>query len=101
MDDQLLHLGVGGMIVVLVIRDLFKFLAAKKNGQPFCSGKDNQPQMLEMQKLVKEIHDWHNVRNVDGQHVWLGNDILKKMADVEKKIDDSHDDIHVIMRGMK
>lgn len=80
-------LGVGGIIVILVLKEVFTFLKFKKNG---------------WQEQISDLHKWHNQRDRDGVPVWyvrhsledsinrlskniaIQNDLLKELVNANR-----------------
>jgi len=64
MDSILTQLGVGGILVVLVLREVL----------PYVRGKNNKgfvdKQCVECFRLIRELHTMHNQKDNDGVYVW-------------------------------
>ena len=55
-DSSLLELGVGLTAALLVIREVLKFLAKRREPSDYEKEKIDT-----MQKQVQDLYDWHNV----------------------------------------
>ena len=63
MENQLLQLGVGGLFALFILREVFSFLKEKTR----CQGNKTIDNMA---KQINDLHEWHNVIDVDGVKVW-------------------------------
>ena len=92
MDQIVLQLGVGGALAFLIIKEVLGFLKTK-NG----NGK------RAMQDKIDDLWDWHNHDDPvnPGSKVWYMTGMGKKITDLEKKMDDMHDDQHVIIKELR
>jgi hypothetical protein len=75
MEEALTQLGVGGIFVVLVLREVFTFVSKKRNG----TGVD----MLLVAKQVAELHRWHDREDEEGVKVWY---VRKSLEDAVEKL---------------
>jgi hypothetical protein len=66
MSDVLTQLGVGGILVVLVLREVFNFLA-KRNGE---KGDAHPHECVECRKMVEQLFKMHDKTDEDGVYVW-------------------------------
>ena len=74
MEDQLLSLGVGGLLVVIVLREVFSFLKDRKPDGANDTAAERIEKTLKLAYEIKEMSSdlWevHNVRDQDGVPVW-------------------------------
>jgi hypothetical protein len=89
MEDSLLQLTAGGILAVLVIREVMGFLSRHNGRKQEKETNANcgkcleilQSSLDEMKGVKGEVHDlhsWHNVRNPDGGFVWYLPSTLEK-----------------------
>ena len=75
--DNMTELGVGGIFVVLVLREVFGFIN-RKNG----NGE---------QSLSKKIHDlwWWHAPDADGEQTWKGKQLYRVLTSLDDSIKDN------------
>lgn len=80
MDDSgiLSELGIGAVLVLLVLREVFSFLG-RRNGNS--SGKMTEKDMRSLQRQVADLHHWHEKEDGDGVKVWYMRPSLEKAID--------------------
>lgn len=68
------QVGVAGILIVLVLRTVFDFLKAKKNGGSNGRTEAKVAVMLRkfdaMEKKIEDLHVWHAKTDPDGVPVW-------------------------------
>lgn len=70
MDDILTQLGVGGIFVILVLREVFSFISRLK-AKGDTPAKDELTALARDIKLrIDELYKWHDVRDEDQVPVW-------------------------------
>lgn len=79
MDTAFTQIGIGGIIALLVLREVFGFLRGR-NG----SGKITSDDLRRIRKALEQIHDlweWHNVSDADGVKLWYVRRSLEESMD--------------------
>ena len=80
---SLTELGIGGILALLILKEVFNFLKTRKlNGE---SGK-----IAKIFELTKDIFDMHNQKDNDGVYVWyvrrsLEEAIIKLAENIDKQ----------------
>jgi hypothetical protein len=64
MNEALTQLGIGGLVAVLVIREVLTFLRERRNN------KGNGVDLSLLAKQIDEMHQWHAVTDGNGVKVW-------------------------------
>lgn len=77
----LLQLGTGGLLALLIIREVLGFLKARS-----CKPPEELIRKIAIQ--VRDLHDWHNKTDEDGVKVWyvrrsLEDAIVKLSSNIE------------------
>ncbi len=87
--EQLQTLGVGGIFVILVLREVLGFLRRRNgNGLPPCSS------------CAREVHDlwlWHNKEDTEGVKVWY---VRKSLEDAIEKLAECIEHQNELLRTM-
>jgi len=83
-----LQIGVGGIFVVLVLKEVLAFVASqgkdKEAGKPGgCSNSaECQATIRRIASQIGELHDWHSMRDPNtGVFVWYGNLATRELKD--------------------
>jgi len=87
--DDIQSLGVGGIFLILIMRQVLDFLSKQQKGKR-CEGfaKDDR-------EMLRELHDWHDQRGDDGVPVWYVRKSLEacihELSDTIGKMRESQD----------
>jgi len=79
MESVITQLGVGGIFVVLVLREVFSFLKTKPGPRDECRKCARQ---------VQELYNMHNQKDGDGVYVWY---VRRSLEDAIIKLTESID----------
>ena len=64
MENEILsQIGVGGLIAVIIVRDVIKFLGDKKSPEKNGAGE-------KMRQQINDLWVWHNHEDVNGVKSW-------------------------------
>ena len=84
--DDFTQIGLGGLVAILILREVFAFLRVKRNQELSDMLrqhiKDDQTYLKDIQSKVSDLHVWHNRTDEDGVPVWYVRKSLE--ASVEK-----------------
>lgn len=99
-EQLLMQLGAGGLIVLLVLREVFGFLKTRKLGVSsdhllkdiLEELKEQRIQMSEVLAKTKTLYHWHDKEDNDGIKIWyvrssLENAIEKLAENISKQTD--------------
>jgi hypothetical protein len=79
LDEGLTQVGIGGIIAMLILREVFGFLSKKRNGDPVGA------ELRHVKAMVKDLHGWHSVVDQDGVKIWYMRrsfeDAIKALGD--------------------
>lgn len=84
MDDMMTQLGVGGILAILMVREVLNFLKSK---QPTQNGETQRlfVKLDQVTRHVADLHKWHDKTDEDGVPVWYirrsFEDAVEKLAD--------------------
>ena len=103
-SETVTSVGVGGMLLLMVVRQVFEFLNGKNGIYKQDSNDDSKTRInLEVQissinaslqelknklPLLEDLHRWHNVRHptIPGHFVWWNNyEEIARVRDEEKR----------------
>lgn len=79
MNDVFLQLGVGGLLVILVLKEVFAFLKnvkEKRNG-------GYSPACAKCFEMVRDLYDMHNQKDSDGVYIWY---VRRSLEDAVNKL---------------
>lgn len=65
MHELMLQLGVGGILAILVLREVFSFLRSRGN-----NNIDLTAEIRCVKTRIDELYRWHDVRDEDGTPIW-------------------------------
>lgn len=68
MDQTLTQLGIGGILALLILKEVFTFLRAVKDKKNCKSGQNEL--CYKCFDLIKKIYDMHNQKDSDGVYIW-------------------------------
>lgn len=88
-ESKLLEIGVGGIFAIMVIKEVFGFvrhivqaMQHRKNG-----GENLRAFEDLTEKRIRDLHDWHNVRDQDGVPRWfVRQDAYDKLEEAIEKL---------------
>ena len=84
MDDLLLKSGPIGIILILLIREVFQFIKSMKKEDEF---KITQEMWNDLENKIQSLYDWHNVKNDDGAPIWyIKTSVYTKFESIENFI---------------
>jgi hypothetical protein len=80
-NEVLSQIGAGGLIAIIIVRDVIKFLSDKKSPEKNGAGE----------KMRHEVHDlwvWHNHEDVNGVKSWYTPaENRRKLENIEKLLE--------------
>lgn len=84
-SDILLHLGVGGIFAILIIREVLGFLLKnRRNGNGGGSSATTADQFKLLRHIddqVKDLHSWHDAKDEDQVFVWYVRKSLERQIE--------------------
>lgn len=75
MDENLLQVGVGGLMALLILREVFGYLIKKKG--------DKASEGSKLAKQVDELWHWHAKEDSDGVKIWY---VRKSLEDAVSRL---------------
>lgn len=95
MIENIQGLGIGGILALLILREVFTFLNKRR-------GMDAYTKVFSQ---INDLWNWHNVRDQDGIPTWYVRrsleDSVSKLADVIEKLDDHIGLLNTEMRMLR
>lgn len=86
-------LGVGGILIVLVLREVFGFVSRRHNGRR--DSRDHE--WRKVYDWTRELHEMHSVKDSDGIPIWY---VRKSLTDSLDRIARKIDEQTTVMRTM-
>lgn len=102
MTELLTQIGVGGLIVILILRELRPILLSKKNGNGNSSNvsqdtlKEIRQDVTHVKEQVSQLHSWHDVDfpGQPGVKAWYATPLsscIKELSNAVKQLADRLD----------
>jgi len=96
MVDSILQLGTGGILALLLVREVLTFLA-KKKGDSGTTNYYSDARTEIMARQIAELHDWHDHEDNDGVKVWY---VRRSLEESVAKLTDAIQTQNIILREM-
>lgn len=86
-DVDITSLGVGGLLVFVVIKELFAFLKSREekrngNGGSRSSSTNDMFKLLRhVEDLTRDLHNWHDAKDEDQVFVWYVRKSLERQIE--------------------
>lgn len=91
------QLGVGGVLAIVIIRDILKFLQDKKTANEV---NETTKKLDSIMLMMKDLYKWHSKEDGDGIKLWYNNVLVKEVNKLIGVVEMLQKDHHEVIKTL-